>query len=453
MGPEQDPVEFGSRPYSRDERRDRVSSGAVRSGMPLALPRSPSLDSGFLFAHGRGSGASRGDGEKPDEPDAIGRTRDGKPLITPERAMARALILARSGMGGTHPNPPVGAVLVRDGKVVGEGRHRRAGEPHAEVLALRAAGAGARGADLFVTLSPCNHEGRTPPCVPAIIDAGVKTVYVGATDPNPLSGDGPAALSAAGVEVHAGPGRIRAAHLVAGFASTVERKRPRIILKVATSLDGRIATAEGESRWISSGVARAWVHRRRREADAILVGSGTAIKDNPALTTRFVKGRSPDRFVLDSRLRTPDSARVWADDGTRRVAVATEAAPVAARRALEAKGVEVWTLPAGPEGRVSLPAIAARMGSEGYTTLLVEGGGTVAGSFLAARLADVVWMVVSRQLLLGGGGPGWTEGLRVTGVARAVRVARTGIRSLGADWLVTAVPEAAQWWDPGPCDR
>jgi diaminohydroxyphosphoribosylaminopyrimidine deaminase/5-amino-6-(5-phosphoribosylamino)uracil reductase len=379
-----------------------------------------------------------------------GGEREGNSLITPRRAMARAIVLARRGMGGTHPNPPVGAVLVRDGRIVGEGRHHRAGEPHAEILALRAAGSKARGAELFVTLEPCNHEGRTPPCVPAIVEAGVKAVHVGAPDPNPLSGDGLAALRAAGIEVGPGLDRIRAAYLAAGFASSVERKRPRIVLKTATSLDGRIATGSGESRWISSEVARAWVHRRRREADAILVGSGTAVKDNPALTTRFVSGRSPDRFVVDSRLRTPETARVWAEDGVRRVAATTEAAPAERREALEAKGIEIWTLPADPEGRVSLPALAARMGSEGYTTLLVEGGGTVAGSFLASRLVDVIWIVMARRLLLGGGGPGWTEGLRVPAVARAVRVARTGLRNLGPDWLVTAVPEAAQWWDPGP---
>jgi len=371
-------------------------------------------------------------------------------LTTPERAMARALVLARRGMGDTHPNPPVGAVLVRDGTIVGEARHRRAGEPHAEVLALRAAGAKARGAELYVTLEPCNHQGRTPPCVPAIVAAGVKAVHVGAPDPNPLSGDGSAALRAAGVEARPWPERARAVTLAAGFASTVERKRPRIALKSAVSLDGRIALESGESRWISSETARAWVHRRRREADAILVGAGTAVKDNPALTTRLVKGRSPDRFVLDSRLRTPPTARVWAEDGARRVAAATENAPADRRQDLESKGVEVWTLPAGPEGRVSLPALAAQMGSEGYTTLLVEGGGTVAGALLAARLVDVIWLVVARRLLLGGGGPGWTEGLRVPAVARGVRVARTELRNLGPDWLVTAVPEAAQWWDPGP---
>lgn len=362
--------------------------------------------------------------------------------------MGRALVLARRGMGATRPNPPVGAVLVRDGAIVGEGHHEAAGKDHAEIAALKQAGDRARGATLLVTLAPCNHQGRTPPCAPEIIRAGVARVHVGALDPNRGSGDGIEALRAAAIEVIQGPRRREAEHLIAGFASLVERKRPRITLKLATSLDGRIAGASGDSKWISSATARAWVHRRRREADAILVGSGTAIKDNPELTTRSVKGRSPDRFVLDSKLRTPATARVWAKDGARRVAVTTQSAPPQAAGALRSLGVEVWTLPADANGRPDLQTLAARMGEEGYTNLLVEGGGTVAGALFTAQLVDVAWVVMARHILLGGGGPGWTESLRVSSVARAPRIARTDLRELGPDWLVTLVPEAAEWWDP-----
>ncbi len=369
-------------------------------------------------------------------------------MITDARAMARALVLARRGMGSTRPNPPVGAVVVREGRIVGEGRHHRAGEPHAERLALEAAGEAARGADLHVTLSPCNHQGRTPPCVPAIVEAGIARVFVSAVDPNPASGDGLLALRAAGIEVLPGTRPREAAALIAGFGSRVDRGRPRIALKVAVSLDGKTALASGESRWITSEVARAWVHRRRREADAIAVGSGTVLADNPALTVRSVQGANPDRFVLDSRLGVSPEARVWAANGARRVAVATAQAPEASVAALRDRGVETWVLPATAEGRVDLGAFAAKLGDEGYTNLLVESGGSLGGALLAARLVDVIWIVTAPRLLLGGGGPGWTEGLRVPAVARAPRIARTGFRRLGPDWLLTAVPEAAQWWDP-----
>jgi len=362
--------------------------------------------------------------------------------------MQRALVLARRGMGSVRPNPPVGAVLVREAQVVGEGYHHKAGEAHAEVLALAEAGERARGATLYVTLEPCNHKGRTPPCVPALLEAGVTRVVFAARDPHPVSGGGAQALRDAGVEVEEGPGRRAAAHLIAGFTSLVERQRPRIVLKMAASLDGRIATAAGQSRWISSEPARAWVHRLRREADGILIGTRTAELDNPSLTTRSVQGRSPDRFVLDAGLRLKPTARVWEENGSRRVAVASPDAPAEARAALEERGVEVWEIPTGEEGRIDLRALAARMGEEGYTNLLVEGGGTLAGALFETQLVDVAHVVVATQLLLGGGGPGWTEGLNVPSVPRAVRIARTSLAPLGPDWRITLVPEAAQWWDP-----
>ena len=362
--------------------------------------------------------------------------------------MARALVLARRGMGRVRPNPPVGAVVVRDGIVVGEGYHQAAGKPHGEVRALREAGEKARRATLFVTLAPCNHEGRTPPCVEAIVGAGITRVHVATRDPNPESGSGDEALEKAGIRVVMGPGQRAAAFLTAGFASRIERKRPRFSLKMAVSLDGRIASAGGDSRWISSETARAWVHRRRREADGIVIGAETAARDNPALSTRAVSGRSADRFILDSQLRVSPGARVWTKNGVRRVAVSTQAASAENRETLERGGVEVWTLPDDAEGRVDLTAFARRLGDEGYTNMLVEGGGTLAGALFRASLIDVVWLVTSRRLLLGGGGPGWTQGLSVTAVPRAVKIARADLRSLGPDWLTTVVPESAQWWDP-----
>jgi len=376
---------------------------------------------------------------------AAGRTHR---VLDPEAGMRRALVLARRGMGRVRPNPPVGALVVQDGVVVGSGYHHASGKPHAEILALREAGERARGAELYVTLEPCNHQGRTPPCVPEVVRAGIRRVHAAVRDPNPASGSGVDALRAAGVEVVLGTGARPAGHLLAGFTSWLQRRRPRFALKVAVSLDGRIASSGGDSRWISSPQARAWVHRRRREADLVLVGSGTALRDNPALTTRLVPGRNPDRCVLDSRLRVPPTARVWNEDGARRVAVAVPDAEPERREALRARGVEVWTVEPDGAGHASLPALAARLGEEGYTNALVEGGGTLAGSLLGAYLVDVVWMVMARSLLLGGGGPGWTQGLLVPAVARALKISRTGLRALGPDWLFTLVPEAAQWWDP-----
>ena len=362
--------------------------------------------------------------------------------------MNRALALSRRGMGTVKPNPPVGAVVVGDEKIVGAGFHVRAGEDHAEIVALRKAGTQARGSTLYVTLEPCNHQGRTPPCVPAIIKAGVRRVHFSAPDPSPHSGSGTQALKDAGIEVVHGPGKREAAHLLAGFYSLQERNRPRFFLKVATSMDGRIAAGKGDSRWISSGIARAWVHRRRREADAILVGSGTAIHDNPSLTTRAVKGHSPDRMVVDSSLTVSPKSRVWNADGVRRVAATTDRATPERKDVLEAKGVEVWTFPADADGRVPLRELAKKMGDEGYTNVLVEGGGSLSGALFQSHLVDVAWVVIAHHLLLGGDGPGWTQGLHVDAVPRAVKLRRSSFRSLGPDWLITLVPEAAQWWDP-----
>ena len=367
---------------------------------------------------------------------------------TDQHAMAMALVLARRGMGSTRPNPPVGAVVTQEGVLAGAGFHAEAGAPHAEALALEEAGERAWGGTLSVTLEPCNHDGRTPPCVPRIIQAGIRRVNVAVRDPNPASKQGLDALQAAGIEVRVGLDERRARYVLAGFASRVERKRPRFALKMAASLDGKIASASGDSRWISSDIARAWVHRRRREADAILVGSGTVLADDPLLTTRSVRGRNPDRIVMDAGLKTPVSARVWKADGPRRIAVASERAPVTARAALEGHGVEVWMVPEVASGRVDVSTLAGRLGDEGYTNVLIEGGGKIAGAFIEAHLVDVIWLVMSRHLLLGGGGPGWSEGLRVPSVTRALKVSRSHIEALGPDWLCTIVPEYAQWWDP-----
>ena len=356
--------------------------------------------------------------------------------------------MARRGMGQVHPNPPVGALVVREGRLVGEGWHRDYGGDHAEAAALKQAGSLAQGAEMFVTLEPCTHQGKTPPCTRAILEAGIQRVIICRRDVNPESGRGAEFLREQGVQVEFGFGNRQAAHLLAGFESWVARKRPRVALKLAASLDGRIASASGDSRWISSPESRAWVHRRRREADAVLVGAGTAIKDNPRLTVRAVSGKSPDRVVLDSLLKVPPTHRVWKEDGSARWVFTTELSAPEDRGALLDVGVRVEIVGSDEEGRVSLSEVLAKLGENGYTNVFCEGGGTLSGAMLRDKLADVVWLMTAPRLVLGSGGPSWTDGLHSSRVARGLKLSRTEMRRLGTDWLITAVPEYAQWFDP-----
>ncbi|NNF07074.1 MAG: bifunctional diaminohydroxyphosphoribosylaminopyrimidine deaminase/5-amino-6-(5-phosphoribosylamino)uracil reductase RibD, partial [Candidatus Eisenbacteria bacterium] len=342
--------------------------------------------------------------------------------ISDKRAMQMALALARRGMGAVFPNPPVGAVVVKDGAVVGRGFHQVPGEGHAEVNALKDAGAAAEGATLFVTLEPCNHQGKTPPCTEAILQAGIRRVVIARRDPNRGSNAGAAFLAAKGIDVSFGFGARESGYLLSGFAVSQLVKRPRFTLKVASSLDGKIASPKGDSKWISSPASRAWVHRRRREADAIAVGAETVLRDNPALTTRAVKGRSPHRIVFDSTLRTSPKARVYGEaGGVRRFVITTERAPKDNVEAFKQVGVEILETKATEQGRVDLVQAARLLGELGMTNVLVEGGGHLGGALLKAGLIDQIYLFQSRNVLLGGGGPGWAEGLEVVSVPRAVK--------------------------------
>ena len=355
------------------------------------------------------------------------------------RFLSRALALARRGLGRTSPNPAVGAVLVRDGQVVGEGYHHRAGEPHAEVLALREAGEAARGATLYVTLEPCSHWGRTPPCADALIRAGVRRVVACTLDPNPrVDGRGFARLAAAGVEVAlAGePFRERARRLNAAYEKHVTTGLPYVTLKVAMSLDGKIATASGDSRWISGEASRAMAHRMRARHDAVMVGVGTVLADDPLLTARppgRPPARQPLRVVVDSEARTPPGSRLVASAGPGApVLVATTTrAPAARADALRAAGAEVLALPPGPDGRVDLRALMAHLGGRGITGVLVEGGATLAGSLVASGLVDEVVAFVAPVILGGERAPSPVGGAGAARVAQAWRVAH---------WRVRAVP-------------
>jgi diaminohydroxyphosphoribosylaminopyrimidine deaminase/5-amino-6-(5-phosphoribosylamino)uracil reductase len=309
--------------------------------------------------------------------------------------MAEALRLAARGLTTTHPNPRVGCVLVKDGAVVGRGWHVRAGGPHAEVLALREAGAAARGATAYVSLEPCCHQGRTPPCTTALIEAGVREVVAAHPDPNPkVSGQGLAALTAAGITVRHGVLAADAERLNAGFIKRMRTGRPLVRVKLGVSLDGRAALADGTSQWITGEPARADVQQWRARSDAILTGIGTVLADDPRLTRRDGSDHpQPLRVVLDSRLQLLPSARLFAEPGP--VLVLTAAAP----RALGA-AVEVQQLAAGPDGHLDLGAVLDLLGAREINELLIEAGPTLAGAFVAAGLVDEL-IIYQAPVLLG----------------------------------------------------
>ncbi len=318
--------------------------------------------------------------------------------------MARALELAARGLGETNPNPVVGCVVARGGRVLGEGWHGRAGGPHAEVLALRAAAGRARGATLYVTLEPCAHAGRTPPCAPLVRDSGVARVVVATRDPFPaVAGRGLALLRRAGVEVVTGVLAAEAARLNERFLGAARLPRPFVLLKAAITLDGRIATASGHSRWITSPAQRAQARWLRRLHDAVLVGVGTALADDPLLLPSPRLRRPFTRVVLDSRLRLPEASRLARTASPRTpVLVLTCAADGARRRALERRGVSVVRV-GGDAGRVALGPALEALRERGIWSLMVEGGSEVLGSFLGARLLDQV-ALFRAPLLLGGRG-------------------------------------------------
>lgn len=352
-----------------------------------------------------------------------------------EEWMARALKLAELGEGLTRPNPPVGAVIVREGQIVGEGWHRRAGGPHAEIYALRSAGDRARGATLYVTLEPCSTWGRTPPCTEAIIRSGLRTVVAATVDPNPRhAGRGLDQLRAAGLEVIVGVLEPAARRLIEPFEKWVLEGRPFVTLKMAMTLDGRIADASGASRWITGIAARNKVHEMRRRADGILVGHGTVLRDNPTLLPRPARGRRPWRIVLATDGRLPRQATVLTDGRqAQTLVVVSERCPARRIRALERTGATVWKLPTR-DGRIRLDRLFAQLGELGLLHVLCEGGGTLAGSLLAEGLVDEYVFFVAPRVFGDKGKP------VVSGVSWRLDNApelpwRTAER-VGADWMI-----------------
>lgn len=352
------------------------------------------------------------------------------------RYMSLALRLAQRARGATSPNPAVGAVIVRRGRIVGTGYHRRAGGHHAEVEALRRAGTKARGATLYVTLEPCNRTGRTPPCCDAVLRAGVSDVVAATRDPNPLTnGRGFARLRQAGVRVRTGLLGRAARQLNAPFEKVMRTGLPLVIGKVGQSLDGKIATAAGQSRWITSRAARRDAHRQRAHVDAILIGINTALADDPRLSVRGIAHRQdrPVKVIVDSRLRAHPRLRCLR--GAHAIIATTVRKPGQAR-ALAQAGAEVWVVP-GRAGRVSLTALCRRLAARGLQSVLIEGGGEVLASAVHERLLDrVVWYI--EPVLLGGrAAPGALGGAGVAQLAKAARLRDVTVRRLGTTVCLT----------------
>lgn len=353
--------------------------------------------------------------------------------------MQQALQIAGFAAGRTSPNPLVGAVIVKDSRIVGQGWHRQAGTPHAEIHALNQAGNLAQGATLYVTLEPCNHHGRTGPCTEAVIQAGIKRVFVSMLDPNPLvAGKGVARLREAGLEVNTGILAAEAARQNEVFIKWITTGLPFTVLKAAMTLDGKIATASGQSQWITGVAARQYVHELRDRYDAILVGIGTVLADRPRLTTRLAGGgKNPVRVVVDSLARTPpDSVLVTDGEAPTWIAV-SPAAPPERVNALRARGTEVFTISETPTG-LDLRQLFSLLGQKGISSVLVEGGAQINASVLAANLADKVYWFIAPKLVGGKQAPGPVGGDGILTLEHALRLEDIEIGKFDEDILLTA---------------
>jgi diaminohydroxyphosphoribosylaminopyrimidine deaminase/5-amino-6-(5-phosphoribosylamino)uracil reductase len=365
---------------------------------------------------------------------------DSGPTVSSEdgRFMARALALAERGRGLCTPNPMVGALVVTGGRVVGEGFHVRAGAAHAEVEALSAAGAHARGATLYVTLEPCNHQGRTPPCVDAILRSGIRRIVAAMVDPNPrVRGGGAVRLREAGLDVHVGCLADEARALNRIFLVAMERLRPHVTLKCAMTLDGKIAAFDRSARWITGEEARSEAHRLRSENDAVIVGIGTVLADDPALNVRLDPPwpREPLRVVVDSRARLPVSSRLIDAGSTARAVVAVaDDAPADNVARLEARGVTVLACKSR-DGRVDVHDLCARLFALDVTGSLLEGGSALNWAFIEAGLVDRVAMFVAPLLIGGDRAPTAVGGHGVL-LPDGLRLQQLSARPVGSDWLL-----------------
>jgi diaminohydroxyphosphoribosylaminopyrimidine deaminase/5-amino-6-(5-phosphoribosylamino)uracil reductase len=366
-----------------------------------------------------------------------------------EQLMRRALTLARRGEGYVEPNPMVGAVLASTqesgfGRIIAEGWHAEFGGPHAELAAISSAGTAARGSTLAVTLEPCCHHGKTPPCTAAIIAAGITRVVVGTRDPFPaVNGGGIDELVRAGIEVRVGVCDAEARQLIAPFRTLVERRRPWVIAKWAMSLDGRVATSGGESRWISSEASREIVHRLRGRMDGILCGIGTALTDDPLLNARPAGPRQAVRIVLDTTARLPLDSRLVRTARDVPLLVATSAAAPADRvRALQAAGCEIWQA-VSADPREQVRELLAELGTRRLTNVLIEGGPTVLGSLADAQAIDEVWAFIAPTIIGGAAAPSPIAGAGIVSLASAAAIEIEHTEQPGGDLLVRGVVRRA----------
>lgn len=354
--------------------------------------------------------------------------------------MGRAIELALQGKGKTSPNPIVGAVIVHQGRLLAEGFHRKAGADHAEIAAIKKLKkGGAKGATLYVTMEPCCLYGKTPPCVPMVVEAGIKRVVIGSRDPNPeIHGKGVAWLKEAGLEVIEGVMYQECENLNRPFRKYITTQMPYVTLKVALSLDGKIATAERESKWISNTLSREYVHALRSEVDAILIGGGTLRYDDPLLTIRHVatpNGRQPMVVVVDRRLEIPPKRNLFKVRQRPIVFATTWMSPEERRRALIKQGAEVWPFDADLTGRVDLKALLKKLAQKNVMHLLVEGGGGIFSSFISQRLADKVVACIAPKLL-GGQALDWLPEFSIRKMEEAYSLTHLSVKTLGDNVVI-----------------
>nr|CRH07799.1 bifunctional: diaminohydroxyphosphoribosylaminopyrimidine deaminase (N-terminal); 5-amino-6-(5-phosphoribosylamino) uracil reductase [Candidatus Magnetococcus massalia] len=375
-------------------------------------------------------------------------------MATPEQIvdqafMDQALRLAARGLGRTRPNPAVGCVIVRDGVVVGKGWHRKAGGPHAEVEALRMAKGAAHGATAYVTLEPCSHHGRTPPCCDGLIKAGIRRVVAAMEDPNPqVSGQGFHRMKQAGIEVVAGVREVEAQRLIRPFVTRMLHNRPMVTLKSASSLDGKTATREKHSQWITGTTARRRGHQLRNVHDVILTGIGTVLEDNPRMTCRLKGGRDPIRVVVDSTLKLASDAAVINphSDAPLWIATTHRTAETQGTRFADIEGVEIIPCSDDDAGRVDLIDLMKKLAEKEITSVLAEAGGRLSGSLLDHKLVDRVALFMAPMLIGGREAFGILDGLGVGQIGEAPRLSQMDVQNLDGDLLI----EGCLTYDPNP---
>ncbi len=361
-------------------------------------------------------------------------------MATDSKYMKRALILAKKGVGKTSPNPVVGCVIVKNGIIIGEGWHKRAGGHHAEVHALNMAGAEAHGADVYVTLEPCSHKGRTPPCCDALIRAGVKRVVVGMSDPNPqVNGGGLQALQQVGIDTVCGILADECRDINKPFLKFIATGQPYVTYKCAMTLDGKTASYSGDSRWISCEASRKLVHQMRAESDAIMVGVNTVIADNPQLTVRHIRGRNPLRVIVDSHLRTPENAAVVNGHLAQGTIIATTETNTEIHARYLTKGVSLLVC-SSENNRVSLHDLWNKLGKLGVSSLLLEGGSHLAGCALTQGLIDnCVFFYAPKVIGSDGFSPFAING--TTSMSNSISFQDLCMQRVGTDIMLTARPE------------